>query len=575
MSNGPPEKLAGLPTAWTSTLRADLIAGATTAVLLVPQAMAYALLAGLPPQLGLYAATVPLLAYAALGTSPRVSIGPLALDSLLLGAAITPLAQASGAGRVELALLLTFLVGAVQLLLGAARLGFVANFLSRPVLGGFMSAAALLIGASQLGSLSGISLPSGRLDEILSALARRIGDVHLPTLALGLPAWLALRWLGKRKPRWPISLGVVAVATTVAGLLHLGRHGVALVGVVPDGLPRPGSPLARLELWRELLPAAVSIALVSFVESLSVGRRLAEGSEVSANRELLAVGAANVASSCFGGYVVAGGLSRSVVHARAGARTRAAGLITAVLVALTLAFFTPSFQYLPKAVLAALVLNAVTSLIDVAQARRLWRIQRSEFWLLLLSFAATLALGAQLGLALGMGASLLWFLIRTTRPHVAVLGRLPGTESYRNVLRFPDAERRDDLLILRVDAQFYFGNVTFLKRSLEQLLRERPHARTVILDASGINQLDSSALEALLEIDRQLSSRELRLLFAEVKGPVRDVLERSDWLARLRSERRIFLRVHDAVLSLTAAPRCVERSDAAHGWAPGCVGELA
>jgi len=557
-----------------ATLRADLIAGATTAVLLVPQAMAYALLAGLPPQLGLYAACVPLLAYAALGTSPRSSIGPVALDSLLLAAAVTPLARASGADRVELALLLTFLVGVVQLLLGLARLGFVANFLSRPVLGGFTSAAALLIGSSQLGPLSGISLPNGRLDQVLGALVLRVGDLHWPSLALGLPAWLALRWLGRRWPSWPISLGVVVTATAVAALLHLDRQGVALVGAVPAGLPRLGSPLGRLELWRELLPAAVSIALVSFVETLSVGRRLARGAEVSANRELLAVGAANVASSCFGGYVVAGGLSRSVVHARAGARTRAAGLISAVFVALSLAFFTSSFHYLPKAVLAALVLNALTSLVDVAQARRLWLVQRSEFWLFLLSFVATLALGAQLGLGLGVGASLLWFLIRTTRPHVAVLGRLPGTESYRNVQRFPDAERREDLLILRVDAQFYFGNVTFLKRSLDELRRERPRLRAIILDASGINQLDSSALDALLEIDQQLGALGLRLLFAEVKGPVRDVLERSGWLARLRSERRIFLRVHEAVTSLTAAPE-PEHLAAQDRSAAGCVGELA
>jgi SulP family sulfate permease len=563
------------PRVTRDTLRADVIAGATTAVLLVPQAMAYALLAGLPPQMGLYAATVPIVVYAALGTSPRTSIGPVALDSLLLAAAITPLARESGADRLQLALLLTFLVGGLQLLLGAARLGFVANFLSGPVLGGFTSAAALLIGASQLGPLLGISLPSGRLDEVVLALATHLGDVGWLSLAMGSLAWLALRWLGQRWPRWPSSLIVVVVATAAAALLGLDRHGLALIGAVPEGLPQPSSPLEQLGLWRAMLPAALSIALISFVESLSVGRRLAEGAEVSANRELLAVGAANVASSCFGGYVVAGGLSRSVVHARAGARTRVAGLVSAVFVALTLAFFTPAFRYVPKAVLAVLVLNAVTGLIDVSHARRLWLVQRSEFWLLLLSFLSTLVLGAQLGLALGVGASLLWFLVRTTRPHVALLGRLPGTESYRNVLRFPDAEPLEDVLMVRVDAQFYFGNVTFLKSSLDQLRREHPRARTIILDASGLNQLDSSALDALLDIDRQLAALEIRLLFAEVKGPVRDVLERSSWLPRLRDERRIFLRVHDAVLSLTAAPPSAERSAATPKSSAGCVGELA
>jgi SulP family sulfate permease len=287
---------------------------------------------------------------------------------------------------------------------------------------------------------------------------------------------------------------------------------------------------------------------------LSVGRRLAAGAELSANRELVAVGAANLASSCFGGYVVAGGLSRSAVHARAGARTRAAGLLSGLFVALALAFFTPSFHFLPRAVLAALVLNAVSSLVDVRYARRLWVVQRSEFWLLLLSFAASLALGAQLGLAIGVGASVLWFLIRTTRPHLAVLGRLPGTDSYRNVLRFPDAQCREDQLILRIDAQFYFGNVTFLRHSLDALCGERPRLRTIILDASGMNQLDSSALDALLEIDERLQGKGIRLLFAEVKGPVRDVLRRAGWLDRLREEGRFFLRVHDAASAAVSGP---------------------
>lgn len=544
--------------------RADLIAGVTTAVLLVPQAMAYALLAGLPPQVGLYAASVPLLVYAALGSSARLAIGPVALDSLMVAAAVTPLAHATGATYLGLALLLTAMVGAVQVLLGIARLGFVANFLSRPVLSGFTSAAALLIASSQIGPLTGISLSSGRFDEILVALFQRLGSLHGPTLAFGLPALLGSFWLGARFRQFPSALFLVAISTLAAAVLNADQHGVAVVGSVPAGLPHFASPLADLRSswaalanWQALLPAAASIALVSFVESLSVGRRLAGPVDIDPNRELVAVGAANFASSWFGGYVVAGGLSRSALHARAGAQSRVAGVVTALVVALTLIFFTPLFRHLPKAVLAALVLNAVVSLVDVAHARRLWAVQRSEFWLLLITFAATLALGAQLGLGFGVASSLVLLLMRTTRPHLAILGRLPGTESYRNINRFPEAERRADPLILRVDAQFYFGNVTFLKRSLDQLCRERPGLRTIILDASGMNQLDSSALDALLEIDGALQQQNLRLLFAEVKGPVRDVLERSGWLARLRSEQRIFLRVHDAVLSLAEPDRAV------------------
>jgi len=542
--------------------RADLIAGITTAVLLVPQAMAYALLAGLPPQAGLYAASVPLLVYAALGGSPRLAIGPVALDSLMLGAAVTPLAHATGASYLGLALLLTAMVGALQVLFGLGRLGFVANFLSRPVLSGFTSAAALLIASSQIGPLIGISLPNGRFDEVLVALFQRLGALHGPTLACGLPALLGSLWLGARFRQFPSALSLVAISTLAAAALHADQQGVALVGSVPAGLPyfaspltELGSPWAALAHWQALLPAAASIALVSFVESLSVGRRLAGATDVDPNRELIAVGAANFASSWFGGYVVAGGLSRSALHARAGAQSRVAGVVTALVVALTLSFFTPLFRYLPKAVLAALVLNAVIRLVDVTHARRLWAVQRSEFWLLLITFAATLVLGAQLGLGFGVASSLVLFLVRTTRPHLAILGRLPGTESYRNIRRFPEAECSADPLILRVDAQFYFGNVTFLKRSLDQLCRERPGLHTIILDASGMNQLDSSALDALLEIDQALERRKLRLLFAEVKGPVRDVLERSGWLARLRSEHRVFLRVHDAVLSLADSPR--------------------
>lgn len=535
--------------------RADVIAGITTAILLVPQAMAYALLAGLPPQFGLYASCVPLLVYAALGTSRRLAIGPVAIDSLLVAAAVAPLAVATGLGYQSLALTLTLMVGTLQALMGLARLGFVANFLSRPVLGGFTSATALLIASSQIGALTGVTLPRGRFDEVVMALVARSRELHWPTLAFGLTALVGMWLLEIYFKRFPRALALVAIATLTSALLDVESAGVALVGAVPSGLPEIAAPLGSISAWQALMPAAVSIAVVSFVESLSVAQYLArsDGQDVNPNRELLAVGGANIASSFFGGYVVSGGLSRSAINAEAGAQSRVAGIVTALCVGLTLMFFTPLFRHLPKAVLAAIVLSAALRLIDGGQARRLWTIKRSDFGLLLLSFGVTLLLGVQLGLALGVGSSVVLFLVKTTRPHAAVLGRLPGTDCYRNVKRFPEAEVRDDLLIVRVDAQFYFGNVTFLKRALDELRRERSSLRAIVLDASGMNQLDSSALDALLELDERLRNAGVSLLFAEVKGPVRDVLERSGWLSQLQARGRIFLRVHDAVLSLPAA----------------------
>lgn len=541
-----------LPAYRAVDLRGDVVAGATTAAMLVPQSMAYALLAGLPPIVGLYAAIAPPAIYAVFGGSRKLAVGPVAMDSLLVAAVLSPLFAAQSEGYVAAAALLALLVGAIQAGMGVLRLGFLVNFLSRPVISGFTSAAALVIGASQLGALVGVALPPSQgLHTVLGALARAIDRVHLPTLALGLASLVVLVALARR-PRLPRALIVLALGGLAAWAFDLPAVGVAVLGAVPSGMPSPTWPEVPLETTWALLPGAAAIALLSFAEAISSGLAVCEpGEELDPNRELVALGLANAGGGLLRGYPVAGGLSRTAVNAQAGARTPLAGLVAAGLVAATLVVLTPLFAGLPKTVLSAIIVMAVVGLVDTALPRELWRVRRRELAVLVVTFAATLFLGITTGLALGVAASLALFVLRTTRPHTAVLGRLPGTEVYRNVRRFPDAETVPGLLLVRLDAQLYFANAAFLKETIRARLAEGP-ARAVILDAGGIHDVDVSALAALRQIRGELAARGVALYLADVKGPVRDVLARSGFMGELGAERLTFT-VHEAVERATGA----------------------
>jgi len=538
-------------------LRADLLAGFTTAVMLVPQGMGYAMLAGLPPIVGLYASMAPLLAYAVLGTGRQLAVGPVAMDSLLVAMAVGAIAQSGSDAYVAHAVLLAVMVGGIQLLLGLLRMGFVANFLSRPVLSGFTSAAALIIGASQLKHLLAVELPRGHdIVGIAREALAQLDGWHLPTLLLGLANLVGLVMLKRLAPRVPRAMVAVALSAGAVLALGLSDAGVAIVGAVPAGLPALALPPLDLEVARLLLPAAVTIALVAFVETISVGKQFARsgGYEIDPSQELVALGAANLAGGVTGGYPVTAGFSRTAVNAQAGARTPLAGVVTAALVALTLLLLTPLFFHLPKAALSAIIVAAVAGLFDLAEPRRLWRVKRADLGLLVFTFAMTLTLGIQYGILLGAGLSVAMFVVQTTRPHFAVLGEIPGTESYLNVARHPHAITHPGILIVRIDAQFYFGNVSFLKQTLRELQTgmEQP-LRALILDASGINQLDSSAEGALREIDSAYREAGVRLLWSHVKGPVRDVMQRSGMLDDLAQQDRIFLRTHEALLAATGA----------------------
>lgn len=520
--------LATLRSYRKSMLRGDLSAGVTTAVMLIPQGMAYAMLAGLPPIVGLYAATVPLVVYAFFGSSRELAIGPVAMVSILVAAGVAPLVELGLGTAVELAIILAFLVGTFQLLLGFLRAGFLVNFLSHPVISGFTSAAAVIIAVGQLPHLLGITLPRmHRVDLLLFALSSQLTSLNLPTLVIG-AASVGLLLAGKRyRPTFPWAVLVTVIATLVAWIFGLQRHGVAIVGVVPRGLPEPGLPNLQWATMRALLPSALTLALIGFTESFSVAKALARRNRyrIGPDQELRGLGLANLAGCFFGAYPVAGGFARSAVNASAGAKSAVAGIITALLIALSLLFLTPLFTYLPRAVLAAIIFSAVIGLIDLAEASHLWKVKRSDFALLLLTVAATLTLGVEQGLLLGVGASLLWFVVRTTRPHFAVLGRVPGTRAYRNLRNYPDAEVFPGVLIVRMDAQFYFGNVSFLEETLErEEARQSVPLAAVVIDASAMNQLDATAADALAELHRQYAQRGIRLVLAAVKRPVSDVL---------------------------------------------------
>ena len=529
----------------------DLVAGLTTAVMLVPQAMGYALLAGLPPIHGLYAAVAPLILYAVLGTSRHLAVGPVAMDSILVAGAVGAIATIGTENYVLIAAALGMMVGGIQAGLGFLRAGFLVNFLSRPVVAGFTAAAALIIAASQLGHLLGVELPrTHHVHRVVWEAIQHASDCSWPTLTIGVLSIAVLVLCKKRWPRFPAALFVVVTTTFAVWALGLSTRGVSIVGEVPAGLPGFSLPSVDSEVLTQLIPAAATIALVSFMEAISVGRVFAQAHryEISPNRELIALGFANMTGGATGGYPIAGGFSRSAVNVRAGARTQLAALVTCAVVIITLLAFTRAFFYLPKAALSAIIVAAVAGLIDIRGAAEVFRVKRADFYLLVLTFFATLSLGIQWGILVGVAASVLLFLVRTTRPYFAILGRIPASQTYVNIARHPHAETLPGIILVRVDAQFYFGNVSFLKETVRTLVRDsEAPVRYFVLEAAGVNDLDSAAAATLAELDEELAAQGVRLVLTRIKGPVRDVLHRSGLLEKLASEGRVYLSTHRAI----------------------------
>ncbi|QIN78427.1 sulfate permease [Rubrobacter marinus] len=513
-------------------LAGDVSAGLIVAVMLVPQGMAYAMLAGLPPVVGLYASIVPLFVYALFGSSRQLAVGPVAIVSLLTLTGVSAVAEPGTGEFVALAALLALMVGAIQFGLGLLRAGFVVNFLSHAVVSGFTSAAAIVIGLSQLGQLLGVKLESSfSVPLLLWEAAGRLAEVDPPTLAIGVGSIVALVVSKRVSPRFPAPLLVVAASTLLVYAFGLDERGVSIVGEVPGGLPALALPAIDAGAVVALIPTALTIAFVGFMESIAVAKSIAarEKYEVDANRELVGLGLANVFGSAFSSYPVTGGFSRSAVNYGAGARAPLASVITATLVLLTLVLFTPLFYYLPSAVLAAIVMVAVYGLIDVGELVRLFKVKRADALTLVLTFAVTLLVGIEQGIIAGIVFSLLVFVWRSAQPHTTEVGYLADEDVFRNVSRHPETRTFPGALIVRVDASLYFANTAFLKGWLDDAVSRRPDLRYLILDFSAVNDIDAVALETLEGLATELGSRGIELHFAGMKGPVRDVVARSAW----------------------------------------------
>lgn len=536
-------------------LRNDLTAGLTVGAMLVPQAMAYALLAGLPPEVGLYAATIPVFVYALFGTSRQLAVGPVAIVSLLTASALGPLVEEGTAGYLEAAALLALMVGVIHMVLGAARLGSLVNFLSHSVLVGFTAAAALIIGFSQAKHVLGISTErKDHFSETVVEVVRHLGDTHGPTLVVGAAALGVLLALRRLAPRVPAALVVVAVSILVVKGLGLEAEGVRVVGDIPDSLPAFGLPEFSGSLVGNLAGTAFVITIVGFMESIAVAKVYARRHryEVDANRELVGLGMANVTSGVFGGYPVTGGFSRTAVNDTAGARTPLASIVTAGIVVATIAFFTPLLSSLPNAALGAIIITAVIGLVDVKEMRHIATVKRSDLIGLSTAFVATLVLGIELGIAVAVVASMLVVFARMSMPHSAVLGHVENTTSYRNIARFPEVSTTEGIRIVRIDAALSFVNAANVKKLILAHAAELDDApRLLILDASGINDIDATGVEMLREVLPDLDDLGVALHLTDVKGPVRDVLHRAGLWDEFAD--RIHASTHDALTTVAVA----------------------
>ncbi|WP_375688016.1 SulP family inorganic anion transporter [Pseudooceanicola sp. LIPI14-2-Ac024] len=556
------------------TLINDGLAAVIVTIMLIPQSLAYAMLAGLPPVVGLYASILPLVLYAIFGTSRTLAVGPVAVVSLLTATAAGTVAAPGSPEYLTAAIALAVLSGLMLLVMGVFRLGFLANLLSHPVISGFITASGLLIAASQLRHILGVQAGGHNFVETVAALVRALPETNLPTLIIGGLTLAFLFWarsgLRPALERLGLSGGtamllsrtgpVLAVAASILAVifLDLESKGVAIVGEVPQGLPPLAIPGIDLALWQKLLPAAFLISLIGFVESVSVAQTLAakRRQTIRPDQELIGLGMANIASAFSGGYPVTGGFARSVVNFDAGAETPAAGAMTAVGIALASLFLTPLLFNLPVAVLAATIIVAVLSLVDFGALRRTWAYSRFDFAAMAATILVTLGAGVESGIITGVALSIVLHLWRSSRPHVAELGQVPGTGHYRNIRRH-DVVCDASVLSLRIDESLWFGNARAVEGIVQRAVADRPNLRHLVLNCAAVNSVDASALESLELIMHRLSDQQVALHLAEVKGPVMDKLHKSAFVEDLTGQ--VFLSQHEAMMTL--APDTTRRAD--------------
>jgi len=548
-----------------NTFSNDMIAAVIVTIMLIPQSLAYALLAGLPPEAGIYASIAPIVLYAIFGTSRALAVGPVAVVSLLTASAIGQVAETGTAGYAIAALTLAFLSGGFLVLLGVFRLGFLANFLSHPDIAGFITASGILIAVSQLPHILGISGDGHTLPEMLSSIFKHLNQLNLITVIIGVGATAFLFWVRKNLKPLLKRMGlsplmadiltkagpVAAVVTTTVAVWAFGLSdkGVRIVGEVPQSLPPLTMPSLSPELVGSLLMPAILISIIGFVESVSVAQTLAakKRQQIDPNQELIGLGAANLGAAFTGGFPVTGGFSRSVVNFDAGSETPAAGIYTAIGLAIAALFLTPLVFFLPKATLAATIIVAVLSPVDLSILRKTWNYNRDDFVAVLATILLTLTMGVEVGVASGVAISILLHLYKTSRPHVAEVGLVPGSQHFRNIHRH-DVLTDPTLLTLRVDESLYFINARFLQDLVQLRVTAGTEIKNVILMFSAVNEVDYSALESLEAINLRLKDMNVGLHLSEVKGPVMDRLKTSHFLDDLNG--KVFLSQYDATLTL-------------------------
>lgn len=563
---------------WVSTYKKsyffkDLVAGLTVGIVLVPQGMAYAMIAGLPPVHGLYAALFPVLVYAFLGTSRKIAVGPVAMDSLLVAVGLGSLTIVGEENYIATVVVLGLMVGFIQFLLGLLRMGFLVNFLSKPVISGFTSAAAVIIILSQLKHILGISVAgSNKVHELVLNVYYNLGETNWVDFAIGLVGIILLIAFKKWKRNIPGILIIVVLGILAVFLFQLEYYGIALVGYIPQGLPSVSVPRMDFEIIEQLWPIAMALALVGYLEAISIGKALEQKSgeeTIKANQELIALGSANMIGSFFQGYPVTASFSRSAINHDSGARTNLAGIFSVALVVLTLLLLTPLFEYLPNAILASIIMVSVFGLIDLTYVKALWNSRKDEFGILLITFLATLFIGITEGILIGVLCSLLLMVYRTSKPHFAEIGNIKNTDYYKNVKRFADeVELRNDLLIVRFDAQLYFGNSAYFKKELLKHIKFKGSAlRGVILNAEAITYIDATGADMLTKLIHEIHEDGIQFYIAGAIGPTRDIIFNSGIINELHKE-FLFVKTKEAVeffdnpneVSLLAAKVAYENS---------------
>lgn len=540
--------LQWLPKYQGQTFRRDLVAGLTVGIMLVPQGMAYALLAGMPPIYGLYGSLLPMVLYGLLGTSRQLSIGAVAVPALLILAGVSALAEPFSERYVELVLITGLLVGVMQVMMGFLRLGVLVNFLSHPVILGFTSAAGVIIAVSQLKYLLGIPIPRcTHLHETVSYACMHLWEIHWPSFLIcagGIFIILGLRTINRNIPG---ALIITILGIALVAIFRLDQVGVGIVGKVPTGLPEFRIPSFTWDTVVALLPTVISVNIIGFVGSIGIAKLLEvknKDTKVQANQELFALGIAKIGGAFFQAFPASGSFTRSLISNEAGAKTGMASILTAALIALTLLFLTPLFYYLPESILAAIVLVAVKGLFNVEEARKLWKVHRQDFFIMLTTFVSTLILGIVPGVLMGVGLSLAMIIMRASKAHVAVLGRLPNTASYKSVKRFKEAIQKEGTLVFRFDAMLFFGNVNYFKDTVNELLDEhRP--RVFIFDASCMEDIDTSGLLAMNDLVDYLHRNDIVFRIAGAIGPVRDLMFKDGLMEKIGKENH-FITLFDA-----------------------------